>query len=236
MKIKEKLNIAKLIEHTLLRPDATETDILKLCNEAKGYGFFAVCVHPFFVKTVKALLLKSKIKISTVIGFPLGLTLPEVKVYESMQAVLNGADELDMVMNMGAAKSGNWKTVEKEISDVITATPDSIHKIIIETCYLTDDEKMNASRAIMNAGAEFIKTSTGFGSAGAVVKDVVLIRSVTEGRIGIKAAGGIKTLKNAMEFINAGATRIGTSSGVNILKELQGRGHSALAIVNIQQG
>ena len=226
MKTQNTINMAKLIEHTLLRPDATETDILRLCNEAERYGFFAVCVHPFFVKTVKPLLLKSKIKISTVIGFPLGLTLAEVKVYESMQAVLNGADELDIVMNIGAAKSGNWKTVEKEISDVITATPDSIHKIIIETCYLTDDEKMNASLSAMNAGAEFIKTSTGFGPAGAVVKDVELIRSVTGGRTGIKAAGGIKTLKNVMEFINAGATRIGTSSGVNIMKELQGQGHS----------
>jgi len=236
MRTQKTVNMAKLIEHTLLRPDAAETDILRLCNEAKRYGFFAVCVHPFFVKTVKALLLKSKIKISTVIGFPLGLTLAEVKVYESMQAVLNGADELDMVMNIGAAKSGNWKTVEKEISDVITATPDSIHKIIIETCYLTDDEKMNASLAAMNAGAEFIKTSTGFGPAGAVIKDVELIRSVTGGRTDIKAAGGIKTLKNVMEFINAGATRIGTSSGVNIMKELQGPGHSAPAIVSIQQG
>jgi len=228
MKTQKTINMAKFIEHTLLRPDATETDILRLCNEAKRYGFFAVCVHPFFVKTVKALLLKSKIKISVVIGFPLGLTLAEVKVYESMQAVLNGADELDMVMNVGAAKSGNWKTVEKEISDVITATPDSIHKIIIETCYLTDDEKMNASLATMNAGAEFIKTSTGFGPAGALVKDVELIRSVTGGRIGIKAAGGIKTLQNVMEFINAGATRIGTSSGVSIMKELQGRVTSLL--------
>jgi len=221
MKRKEKLSIAKLIDHTLLRPDATGTDILKLCEEAEKYGFIAVCVNPFFVRTAKELLLKSKIKVSTVIGFPLGLTFPEVKIYEAMQAVLSGADELDVVMNVGAAKSGNWKAVEKESSDVITATPGTIRKIIIETCYLTDDEKRNAAWTVMKAGAEFIKTSTGFGPAGAVVKDIEIIRSATEGGIGIKAAGGIKTLNDVLTFVDAGATRIGTSSGVEIMKEME---------------
>lgn len=221
MKRKEKPSIAKLVDHTLLRPDATGTDILKLCKEAEKYGFFAVCVNPFFVRTAKELLLKSKIRVSTVIGFPLGLTFPEVKIYEAMQAVLRGADELDVVMNAGAAKSGDWKAVEKEISDVITATPGTIHKIIIETCYLTDEEKRNAARTVMKAGAELIKTSTGFGPAGAAVKDVEIIRSVTEGRIGIKAAGGIKTLNDVLAFVDAGATRIGTSSAVEIMKEME---------------
>jgi deoxyribose-phosphate aldolase len=221
MKRKEKLDIAKLIDHTLLRPDATVTDILKLCEEAEKYAFSAVCVNPFFVRNAKKLLLKSEIKVSTVIGFPLGVTFPEVKIYEAMQAVLSGADELDVVMNMGAAKSGNWKAVEKEISDVVTATPDTIHKIIIETCYLTDNEKRSAARAVMNAGAEFIKTSTGFGPTGAAVKDLEIIRSITEGRIGIKAAGGIKTLNDVLAFVDAGATRIGTSSGAEIMKEME---------------
>lgn len=215
-----KLNIAKLIDHTLLKPHATETDIKRLCDEAKKYGFFSVCVHPFFIKTARELLSGTDVKLTTVIGFPLGMTLARVKIYEAMEAVLLGADELDIVTNLGAVKANNWKAVKKEISDLVTATPEVTHKIIIETYYLTDDEKIEASLAVIEAGAEFIKTSTGFAPAGAVMGDVAIIKAATKGKIGIKAAGGIKTLKDVLNFIEAGATRIGTSSGVDIMKEI----------------
>ncbi len=214
------LNIAKLIDHTLLKPTATENDIKKLCDEAKKYGFFSVCIHPFFIKTARKFLSKSDIKVTTVIGFPLGMTLLRTKIFEAMEAVLMGVDELDMVINLGEAKAHNWEFVKKEISDLVTATPHVVHKIIIETCYLADDEKIKASLSAMEAGAEFVKTSTGFASAGAVVKDVEIIRAATKGKIGIKAAGGIRTLKDVLKFVDAGASRIGTSSGVDIMKEI----------------
>ncbi len=216
----KKINIAKLIDHTLLRPDATETEIFNHCEDAKQYGFFSVCIHPAFIKAAKELLTASPVKISTVTGFPLGATMTNVKIYEAIESLIAGADELDIVINIGHAKSGNWKAVEKEISGIINATPQAVHKIIIETCYLTDDEKKTASSVVMNTGAEFIKTSTGFGPSGAKISDIEIIKSVTKGNIGIKAAGGIKTLEDAMAFINAGATRIGTSSGVEIINEI----------------
>lgn len=215
----DKLNLAKLIDHSLLRPDAKESDIERLCNEAKEYGFFSVCVHPYFLKMVKNMLKGSDVKLTTVIGFPLGMTLPQVKIFEAMGCVEEGAEELDIVINIGMVKDNKWDIVRREISDLITATPNTVHKIIIETAYLSDDEKIKASLAAMEAGAEFIKTSTGFAPTGAVLRDIELIRSVTNGKIGIKAAGGIKTLKDVLKFIEAGATRIGTSSGVEIVKE-----------------
>ena len=221
--MKNKLDIAKLIDHTLLRPDATETDIIRLCNEAKKYGFFSVCIHPSFVKKAVEMLNKTGVKVSTVIGFPLGTSLTKVKVYEAIESVLNGADELDIVINPGWARANEWKLLEKEISDVIAATPGVTHKVIIETAYLTNDQKIRASLAVMNAGGEFIKTSTGFAPSGAVVDDVELIRSATKGKVGIKAAGGIKSFKDVQAFIKAGATRIGTSSGVQIMKEMGGK-------------
>jgi deoxyribose-phosphate aldolase len=214
-------NIAKLIDHSLLRPYATEAEILKLCEEADKYGFYAVCIHPYFVKMAREALFKTHVKVATVIGFPLGITLPQVKIYEAMEAVLNGAEELDIVINITLAKSGKWDLVEKEISEIITATSDVVHKIIIETCYLTDDEKKRACSAIINAGAEFVKTSTGFGTAGVTIEDVKLLKSITKGKIGIKASGGIKTLRDLQALIDAGATRIGTSSAVEIMKELE---------------
>ncbi len=214
-----KLNIAKLIDHTLLKSNATETDIKKLCDEAKKYGFFSVCIHPFFIKIAREMLSGTDVKLTTVIGFPLGITLTRVKIYEAMEAVLLGADELDTVINLGAVKANNWEAVKKEISNLVTATPGVMHKIIIETYYLTDDQKIKASLAAMEAGAEFIKTSTGFAPAGAVMGDIAIIKAATKGKIGIKAAGGIKTLKDVLSFVEAGATRIGTSSGVDIMKE-----------------
>jgi deoxyribose-phosphate aldolase len=213
-------NIAQFIDHTLLTPTATETEINKLCDEAITYGFFSVCVHPFFIKNAAKVLSKTDIKITTAIGFPLGMTLPRVKVYEAIEAVLAGADELDIVINLAEVKAHNWRAVKKEISDLITATPVTLHKIIIETHYLSDREKIKASLAAMEAGAEFVKTSTGFAPSGAEMRDVAMIKDATKAKIGIKAAGGIKTLEDVLNFISAGATRIGTSSGVVIMREL----------------
>lgn len=214
--------ISKLIDHSLLSPDATAADILRLCDEAGRYRFFAVCVHPYYTALAKEALGASRVKIAAVIGFPHGMSFTAVKIYEAMQAVLNGADELDIVINTGLAKSGDWEAVKKEISDIVTATPGALHKIIIETCYLTDDEKKMACDAAIEAGAEYIKTSTGFGPSGAVIRDIELIKAFTKGNAGIKAAGGIKTLAQVKACIEAGATRIGTSSGVAIMKEVKG--------------
>lgn len=226
----DKINLAKLIDHSLLRPDATEIDIKGLCDEARAYGFFSVCVHPYFVGMAKKMLYGSDVKITTVIGFPLGMTLTRVKIFEAMEAVQEGAQELDIVINLCEAKAGRWESVKKEISDLIAATPQTVHKIIIETSYLSDEEKIKASLTAMDAGAEFIKTSTGFAprtildsgegaSKGATLRDVEIIKRVTEGKIGIKVAGGIRTLRDVLAFIEAGATRIGTSRGVEIMKE-----------------
>jgi deoxyribose-phosphate aldolase len=219
MKKTAQKNIARLIDHTLLSPNASDNEIMVLCEEAVEHGFFSVCVHPSFVRKSRQILSVSKVKISTVIGFPLGANTSNVKQYEALEAVFSGADELDVVMNTGFVKSNNWEAVEREVSDIVTITPGIIHKIIIETCYLTDDEKKKAALMVMETGAEFIKTSTGFRAGGAEVNDVELIKSATKGKIGIKAAGGIRTLHQVRKFINAGATRIGTSSGVAIMKE-----------------
>ncbi len=214
------IDIAKHIDHSLLKPDSTDADIMRLCEEAGEYGFHSVCIHPSFLATARKALFKTHVKLASVIGFPMGMTLPRVKIYEAMEAVHNGANELDIVMNIGLAKSGNWEAVEKEIADIVTATGETTHKIIVETCYLTDDEKKNACSAVVNSGAAFIKTSTGFGAGGATIKDVKLMKSLTANAIGIKAAGGITALKEVRAFLDAGAVRIGTSAGVSIMKEI----------------
>jgi deoxyribose-phosphate aldolase len=213
--------IAGFIDHTLLRSDASYGDIENLCQEARDFGFHSVCINPFFVKHAKALLKDSEVKVTTVIGFPLGETLTDVKVYEAMNAALLGVDELDIVINIGALKSGDWKTVRKDLSDVIMATRELIHKAIIETCFLNEDEKKKAVMTALDVGAEFIKTSTGFGLKGAEIEDVRLIKSLVGDRAGIKAAGGIRTLIKVVDFIEAGAARIGTSSGAEIMREIQ---------------
>ena len=219
--MENKLNIARLIDHTLLKPDAAEKDIQRLCREAMEYEFFSVCVHPCFLRSAKKMLAGSNVRLTGVIGFPLGMSLGKVKIFEAMESVHEGADELDMVINIGAAKAGKWDFVKKEISDLITATPDVLHKIIIETWYLSDDEKIKAALTVMEAGAEFVKTSTGFAHGGAKVRDVEIIKKATKGEIAIKAAGGIRTLKDVLAFVEAGATRIGTSAGVEIMKEAE---------------
>lgn len=213
-------DIAELIDHTLLRPDASYLDIKRLCEEALQFGFYSVCINPCFIKMAKELLKDSNVRVATVIGFPLGMTLTEVKVYEAMNASLLGADEIDIVINIGALKSGDWETVRKDISDVIMATKGLIHKTIIETCYLDDNEKRRAVEIALEVGSEFIKTSTGFGPLGARVRDIRLIKSIVGDAAGIKAAGGIRTLKQVLSMLKAGATRIGTSAGVRIVREI----------------
>jgi deoxyribose-phosphate aldolase len=212
-------NIAGLIDHTLLRPDASYMNIKQLCEEALQFGFYSVCINPCFIKMAKELLKDSNIRVTTVIGFPIGMTLTEVKVFEAMNALLLGADELDIVINIGALKSGDWETVRKDISDVIMSTRGPIHKTIIETCYLDDDEKRRVVKTALDAGSEFIKTSTGSGPYGARVRDIRLIKSIVGDAAGIKAAGGIRTIRRVLDMLKAGATRIGTSSGVRIIRE-----------------
>lgn len=211
--------LANLIDQSLLKPYATESDIIKLCKSAIKYGFYSVCVNPYYVPLCSAILKGHKTKVTTVIGFPLGMTLKDVKVLEAKEAVKYGAKELDIVINIGAVKSGNWDYVGDEILSIITATKSAVHKVIIETCYLSDEEKIVATKVASLFGAKYIKTSTGFGPKGASIKDIKLIKKVLAGRAGIKAAGGIKTLNQVLSLLKAGATRIGTSSGVEIMKE-----------------
>lgn len=214
-------DIAGLIDHSLLKSDAAEADIERLCNEAIQYGFYSVCIQPFFVPRARALLLESEVRVTTVIGFPLGMNTTKAKVYEALEAALSGADEIDMVMNIGMAVSGRWDVLRKDIYDVIAATRELVHKVIIETCCLDNQGKIRASGLAVDAGAEFVKTSTGFCSAGATVGDIKLIKEAVKNTCGIKASGGIKTLSQVNEFIAAGATRIGTSAGTAIIREAQ---------------
>lgn len=216
-------NIAGMIDHTLLRPDANSSDIRRLCGEAMEYSFHSVCVNPFYISLAADLLAGSGVRVTTVIGFPLGMPLTQVKAFEAIEARLSGADELDIVMNIGAAKSGDWDTVRKDISAVLAASAGAVRKVIIETGVLTADEMRTAAGIVSGLGAEFVKTSTGFMPAGARADDIRLIRAVVGDRCGIKASGGIKTLGQVREFIAAGAARIGTSAGVQILKELHQR-------------
>ena len=218
MKILNWKDIAAVIDHSLLRPDATYTDIKRLCEESLQFSFHSVCINPCFIKMAKDFLKGTSTKVTTVIGFPLGITLTEVKVYEAIHASLLGADELDIVINIGALKAGDWHAVKKDISDVIMATKGLIHKTIIETCYLNDNEKKEVVKIALEAGSEFIKTSTGFGPYGARVRDVKLIKSIVGEAAGIKAAGGIQTARRALDMLKAGATRLGASAGVNIIK------------------
>lgn len=211
--------IARFIDQSLLMPQATELDIVKLCKTAIKYNFYSVCVNPYFVPLCNAILKGHETKVTTVVGFPFGMTLKDAKIYEAKQAVFYGADEIDIVMNIGAAKSGNWDYVGEEILEITSATKSAVHKVIIETCYLTEEEKIAATKIASLFGAKFIKTSTGYGTKGATIKDVKLIKKIVGDRAEIKAAGGIRTLSQVLQFIKAGATRIGTSSGVDIMKE-----------------
>jgi deoxyribose-phosphate aldolase len=212
--------MAQFIDQTLLKPQATEADIIKLCKGAIKYGFHAVCVHPYFVPLCKAILAGHDTKVATVIGFPLGMSLKSVKVDEAMQAIYYGAQELDIVMNLGAVKSGNWEFVEKELSEIISSSRPALHKVIIETCYLTDREKPVAAEIAVASGAKFVKTSTGFGPKGATVRDVKLLKATLGDRAEVKASGGIRDLAGMLKMMSAGATRIGTSAGEEIMGEV----------------
>jgi deoxyribose-phosphate aldolase len=213
--------IASLIDHTLLKPEATQDQIAQLCEEAKEYGFAAVCVNPTNVELAARLLKGSPVAVCIVVGFPLGATLSEVKAYEAQQAINHGAIEVDMVINIGALKSEDYELVERDIATVARTCHDNgaICKVIIETALLTEEEKVTACQLAKKADADYVKTSTGFGPGGATVEDVALMRRVVGPSMGIKAAGGIRTLKTATEMIEAGATRIGTSSGIKIVQE-----------------
>jgi deoxyribose-phosphate aldolase len=214
--------IARLIDHTLLKPDASQEEIRKLCEEALQYQFASVCVNPWNVAQCAELLRGSAVKVCTVVGFPLGATLPEVKVFEAQKSMERGAQEIDMVINIGALKSGRVGAVEADIHGVVAASHHvgAICKVIIETCLLTRDEKIQASLAAKSAGADFVKTSTGFSAAGAKAEDVRLIRETVGPNTGIKAAGGVRTLQDLQNMIEAGATRIGASAGVAIIQQL----------------
>lgn len=213
-----KKEIVKYIDHTILKPDATIFDIKKLCDEAIKYKFFAVCIAPSFVSLAKELLNGYDIKITTVVGFPLGNTSTKTKIFEAKEAIKNGANEIDMVINIGFLKSKNYKFVFDEISALKNEIGDNILKVIIETSLLSVEEKIIASTIVKSAGADFVKTSTGFSQGGATKEDVELIRKVVGENFGIKASGGIRTFEQTVELIKAGANRIGTSSSVKIVE------------------
>ena len=215
---------ASLVDHTLLKPEATENDIKKLCSEAIEFGFASVCVNPSWVKKAAGFLKGSTVPVCTVIGFPLGATLSDVKAFEARRAIFNGAKEVDMVINIGALKSGDDCAVEDDIRAVAQAAHENgvLLKVIIETALLTDDEKVRACLASKNAGADFVKTSTGFAKGGATVEDVRLMRRVVGSQLGVKASGGVKGIEDARAMFEAGATRIGASVGVKIAQEASG--------------
>ena len=211
------LQLAKYIDHTLLKPDVLEKDIIKLCKEALDYNFASVCINPCNVVIAYDLLKKSKIKVCTVIGFPLGANITAVKIYETETSIKNGAQEIDMVINIGKFKEKNYDFVEKEISEIVRVSKGrALVKVIIETCLLTETEIIKACEIVKASGADFIKTSTGFSTAGAKVSDIALMKSVLGESIGIKASGGIRDYETAIAMINAGATRIGASASIKI--------------------
>ncbi len=214
-------NLAKMIDHTLLKADATFNEIERLCAEAKENGFASVCVNPGYVRLASRLLGGDEVKICTVIGFPLGATTYRVKAEETREAIENGADEVDMVINVGALKSGLYNLVFQDIKAVVEAASyQALVKVIIETCYLTDEEKIKACLLAKYAGADFVKTSTGFGTGGATPEDVLLMRKTVGSEIGVKASGGIRDYVTAQKMIEAGANRLGCSSGLKIIKEI----------------
>jgi deoxyribose-phosphate aldolase len=213
-------DLARMIDHTLLKPDATQDQIAQLCYEARKYGFASVCINPTWVELCSQLLKGSPVKVCTVIGFPLGATAPEVKAFETQTAIRKGATEIDMVINIGALKARDLELVARDIRAVVTAAhaQGAIVKVIIEAVLLTDEEKTIACLLSKEAGADFVKTSTGFASGGATVHDVELMRKAVGPEMGVKAAGGVRTYEDAENMIKAGATRIGASAGVKIIQ------------------
>jgi deoxyribose-phosphate aldolase len=212
------MKLNKMIDHTVLKAFATSKDIEKLCNEAIQYDFKSVCVNPANVQLASELLTGSDVLVCTVVGFPLGANTKEVKMLETLDAVKNGADEIDMVINVAKAKEHDYKYIEEEIRLVVGAAGGHTVKVILETCYLSEDEKVACTLAAARAKANFVKTSTGFGTGGALVTDVVTMKANITPEMEVKASGGIKTLEDALTMIKVGATRIGTSSGIAIIE------------------
>lgn len=212
------MNVAKLIDHTLLKPAATRQDICRLCEEARQYGFFSVCINPVWVSYAKEQLKGSDVKVCTVIGFPLGANTTAVKVYETEDALKNGADEIDMVINIGALKAQEYQTVLQDIQAVRKACMGHVLKVIIETSQLTDEEKVKACELSAQAEADFVKTSTGFTGGGATAPDVALMRKSIPAHMQVKASGGVRSRADFDAMVAAGATRIGASSGVKIVE------------------
>lgn len=212
------MNINKYIDHTLLKADSVQSQLDQLIEEAKAYDFASVCVNPCWVAYAAKALKGTDVKVCTVVGFPLGATTSATKAFETKDAIENGADEIDMVINIGLLKQGDYQAVEDDMRAVVEASGDKSVKVIIEACLLTDDEKVKACQLAVNAGVDFVKTSTGFSTGGATVSDVKLMRQTVGPDIGVKAAGGARSLEDALAFVEAGATRIGTSAGVTIMK------------------
>jgi deoxyribose-phosphate aldolase len=216
----DRKTLAKMIDHTLLRPDASSKEIEEFCREALNYNFMAVCVQPYFVPLAYEILKDSGIKICTVIDFPHGLNSPSSKAFQVEDLLKKGAEEFDVVINIGALKDRNEKILREDVRKVVSAAQGRIVKIIIETCYLTDEEKIYITNIIKEEGANFVKTSTGFGPKGAEVRDIALLKEIAQDKLKIKASGGIRTLEQALQMINAGAERLGTSQSIKILQEL----------------
>ncbi|NLJ75814.1 MAG: deoxyribose-phosphate aldolase [Peptococcaceae bacterium] len=218
------MELAALIDHTLLRSDAVTGDIIRLCAEAKMYGFATVCVNPCYVSRAANELAGSLVKVCTVVGFPLGASTSSIKAFEAAEAVKNGAAELDVVINVGFLKEGLLKQVLRDLMDVVASArgenKDTLIKVILETCLLTNSEKIEACRLAIRAGTNFVKTSTGWGGGGATVADVALLKRAADNKIGVKASGGIRDLATIRNMLAAGADRIGTSSGPAIINEL----------------
>lgn len=216
---KEKM--AVYIDHTVLKPDATEESVIKICKEALEYKFASVCINPSYVELAYSILKESEVKVCTVVGFPLGATTPKVKAFEAAKAIEAGATEVDMVINVGALKSGKLDLIEKDISCVVEACKEkALLKVIIETCLLTDEEKVKACEISKKVGADYVKTSTGFSTGGATAEDIALMRKTVGEELGVKASGGVRNLETALKMIEAGATRIGASASINIINEL----------------
>lgn len=218
------LKINRLIDHTLLKPEATRDQVKKLCEEAVANDFFSVCLNPFYVNYASKLLYGTNVQVCTVIGFPLGANTTAVKVFETKKAIEEGATEIDMVINIGALKNREFDIVEEDIRCVVEAAGKKTVKVIFETCLLTDEEKIKACELSAKAGAKFVKTSTGFSTGGATIADVKLMKANIPAHMEVKASGGVRNLAAAKDFIESGATRLGTSSGVAIMNGLEAEG------------
>lgn len=212
------MNIHSYIDHTLLKPTASTQDIKTLCEEAKIYSFYAVCVQPYWVSYVKQLLEKTEVKIAAVVGFPLGVSTSNMKINEAIEAVNNGADEIDMVINHVLISENNDRAFISEIEGIKNAIGKTVLKVIIETCYLTSDQIIKASKLSVQAGADFVKTSTGFGTGGATLDDITLMKNAVDGKAKLKASGGVRDYNTAKQYIDMGVSRLGTSSGVAIVQ------------------